>query len=68
MQFSTLLTLLSIASSVSAFADCAGPSGCCCTTWEKRALGNEPTVWVKYGTPQSDIEEYLATKNANKKL
>lgn len=61
MLSSTLLTLMSIAGG--ALAACAGASGCCCRdfsdAWKRQ---DETNLWVKFGTTQAEVDEFLANE------
>lgn len=54
MQFTTLITLFSVASG--AIAGCGGASGCCCHDFD--SVGNN-VLYVQPGTSSAEIREYL---------
>lgn len=60
MHYSTLLTLLSVAGG--ALAGCAGASGCCCHEFDDAWRRDEPTLWVRPGTTEKEIKEWLANE------
>lgn len=59
MHSSTLLlTLLSVAGG--ALAGCTGESGCCCSEAGATELWRRGDFWVRPGTTQEQIDEWLA--------
>lgn len=64
MQFSAIITLLGLASTALA---CGGASGCCCYDFngamqsaDGLTTSNATTLWVKNGTTQAEIDEFVA--------
>lgn len=64
MQFSDIITLLGLASTT---LTCAGASECCCYVFEvtmasakSTSTSNATTLWVKNGTTQAEIDEFVA--------